>query len=382
MQEIGELVETIQRESKIEVAILRLLEVDDTELPELKVRYLAQTGETDAGNLPLIPWTGNIDDQALRMAYAKPGGPDRELAWAAQALRDADLGEVIARQQIRTWNLSSIWRLETDSGFFWLKSVPSFFAHELAALALFANEPVPDLVESTGQTMLMKSVPGEDCYDADLNQMLYMIDVLVDLQWRWKDRQDELLAIGLPDARLTKLVEPIRRVVEMYLPELEEEQRVTLTDFVATLDERISKIEQCGIPETLVHGDYHPGNWRGSDLDLTILDWGDCCVGHPLTDIPALYERVADEADRARIVSGWSEAWQAKLPDAKIETAIKLITPIANARMAVVFVHFLENIEPSERIYHETDPLLFLQKTAKSLDVENGAGDEIRARDS
>jgi hypothetical protein len=35
--------------------------------------------------------------------------------------------------------------------------------------------------------------------------------------------------------------------------------------------------------------------------------------------------------------------------------------------MAVVFQHFLDNIEPSEQIFHDTDPVIALEKTGKVL---------------
>ena len=61
---------------------------------------------------------------------------------------------------------------------------------------------------------------------------------------------------------------------------------------IATLDARCAAIDACGLPMTLVHGDFHPGNLRGDDAHLFILDWGDCGVGHPLFDVPAMMERL------------------------------------------------------------------------------------------
>lgn len=63
---------------------------------------------------------------------------------------------------------------------------------------------------------------------------------------------------------------------DQYLHELGDQHQIKLTEFVETLPTRLVQLEACGMPETLVHGDYHPGNWRGIVLDLTILDRGDC----------------------------------------------------------------------------------------------------------
>ena len=46
-------------------------------------------------------------------------------------------------EQIRTWNLSSLWRLPSSAGTLWLKVVPPFFAHEGRLLETLAGHPTP-----------------------------------------------------------------------------------------------------------------------------------------------------------------------------------------------------------------------------------------------
>ena len=364
-QEIGELVEVVRREYGLRVTILRLLEVDDSHLPELAVSYLAQADREDIKEGQLLAWAGQLDEQPLRLPYAKPGGPAKELSWAREMLSQQGYGQVVEQEQIRTWNLSSIWKLTTASDTFWLKSLPPFFSHEGRVLELFARESVPEVVAAAEQRVLLRHLPGEDCYEASLEQMLLMVDRLVDLQWRWHNRLDVLFKAGLTDFRSDVLARRIPVVITQHLHELKEEHQARLTTFADTLPARLVQLEDCGIPVTLVHGDYHPGNWHGIGMDLTILDWGDCCVGHPLLDLPALTDRAGEHA--VRVTSRWQEAWQARLPCANVKAAIDLVRPIAQARMAVVFQHFLDNIEPSERIFHDSDPVLALEKTAEIL---------------
>ena len=47
--------------------------------------------------------------------------------------------------------------------------------------------------------------------------------------------------------------------------------------------------------------------------------------------------------------------------------AAALIAPVGALRLAVIYRHFLDHIEPDERIYHETDDLLWLRRTAALL---------------
>ena len=54
-----------------------------------------------------------LDDHPLRLPYARPGGPARELAWAEEALAGCGREPSGRPRQMRTWNLSSIWSIPT-----------------------------------------------------------------------------------------------------------------------------------------------------------------------------------------------------------------------------------------------------------------------------
>jgi aminoglycoside phosphotransferase (APT) family kinase protein len=133
-----------------------------------------------------------------------------------------------------------------------------------------------------------------------------------------------------------------------------------------SLPDRLSALDECGLRQTLVHGDYHPGNWRGTGNNLTILDWGDCFVGHPLLDIPGLTER-SGTAELPVLTEHWLACWRRRLPDADIAAAHALIEPVATAKFAATYQMFLDNIETSEHIYHESDPALWFHNTAEIL---------------
>src|SRR3954451_2826372 len=107
----------------LEGRVLRILTgSSDAGLPRGgRVAYLT---EDDAAprHLQLRAWPGNpLRPKPKRLGYAEPGGHRRDLDWAAATLASRAVTVTAAPTQIRTWNLSSIWRLTTSTGLVWLK---------------------------------------------------------------------------------------------------------------------------------------------------------------------------------------------------------------------------------------------------------------------
>jgi len=349
----------------IDITVLRLLEADPALRSGGDVTYLAETDDRPATER----WRGRLDDHPLRQSWARPGGPDRDLAWANSVLAEQGLAATRPAEQVRTWNLSSLWRLPVRGGNAWLKVVPPFFEHEGAMLERLAGGPVPRLLGRDGARILMPEIPGEDLYDAELSLLSPMVKLLVELQAAWIGRTDELVALGLPDWRSETLTEAIADVIESTASEVSVDDRTTLGRFVAGLPERFGALAAFGLPDTLVHGDFHPGNVRGNASELVLLDWGDCGIGHPLLDQSAFLARIPSPAVEP-IRALWEREWLERVPDSHPAEAGRLIGPVAAARQAVIYRKFLDNIEPSEHPYHQRDPADWLRRTAKLVRAE------------
>ncbi len=99
---------------------------------------------------------------------------------------------------------------------------------------------------------------------------------------------------------------------------------------------------------------------------MTLLDWGDSGVGHPLFDMAAFTQRMPPALSRlAR--EHWITALNESFPGADARSAARLLAPVAALRQAMIYQYFLENIEPAERFYHRDDPAYWLQRTAALL---------------
>jgi hypothetical protein len=358
-QDVEPVVRAVHDRYGVDVTVLRLLGAELDRPPGGRVTYLAEV----ARPVPAEPWHGALDDQPRRQPFAKPGGPAADLAWAASILARLALPPTAPPVQVRTWNLSSLWRIPVAGQTVWLKVVPSFFAHEGAVLARLAGERVPTLLGHDGGRILLAEIPGDDLYGPELPQLLEMVTLLVGLQASWRGRVDELLALGLPDWRAPALTASIVDVIERTADELSADERASLARFVQGLPSRFSQVADCGLGDTLVHGDFHPGNFRGDSRGLTLLDWGDSGVGHPLLDQPAFLDRVPRAAvDTVR--EHWLRRWRDAVPGCNPVRAALLLGPVAAARQAVIYQRFLDGIEPAEHPHHRSDPAAWLQRTA------------------
>jgi Phosphotransferase enzyme family len=375
--EVGPVVAGARERFGAEVVVLRLLDVVSDSFNGGDVTYAAElVGELPPGVTP-APEIGDAAEP-LRAAWARPGGVRATIAWADDTLESIGRPRVGPTEQIKTWNLSSVLRLPTAADNVWCKSVPPFLTHEGWIIAMVgADDPVlvPRLLASdpTSNTVLLDDVRGEDDWDAPQDRLLAMVGTLVRLQARWIDRVDELLDAGLPDWRGPS----IQRLVEELVARSNVRAQLTgdelrrLDALVASLPGRLAALHACGLPATLVHGDFHPGNWRSDGTSLVLLDWGDVGVGHPMFDMSSFEAAVADDA-WARVFQVWIDEWSRERPGSDPARAAELIRPVAAFRAAVVYQRFLDNIEPSERRYHESDVRDWLRIALERAAEANG----------
>lgn len=369
--EVSEVVDACRVIHGVNVTILRLLDAEPADPGGGMGGRVTYVAEADGGPPAAIePWTSPLPDDPLRARWARPGGPASDLAWADGQLMAVGRARVGPAVQMKTWNLSSMWRLPTSDGDVWLKAVPPFFAHEGAVIHALAAPTLPPLIafDGLGRTLL-EDVRGVDQYQAPTERHAAMIDALVALQAGAVDRIVELLAAGAPDWRAGPFALAAADVVERGSDGLDADQRRVLDQLVAGLADRFRALAECGIPDTFVHGDFHTGNVRWTDAGPVIFDWGDCGIGNPLLDLPAFDRNLAAE-HRPAARSRWIEQWTVKAPGSDAARAVALIEPIAALRLAIIYQAFLDGIEQTEHVYHVADVPRQLREAARRANEE------------
>ncbi|MBO3748868.1 aminoglycoside phosphotransferase family protein [Streptosporangiaceae bacterium NEAU-GS5] len=336
------------------VVVLRLLRAEGGESPRGgHVTYHAEfLGERAGGPIPKELAEGH----PRRSAWATAQGVRDALDWTDAALSTAGRPRTGPAIQVKTWNLAGLWRIPTAGGPVWLKITSAFASDEGSVIQAFAAVdptlvPVIVAVDPANHRVLMEQVPGEDCWSAPA-------EVIGDTVARFAAAQTAVVApAGLRRRAPKDLAGEVAALLDGEAGrQLSADELRDAWDLVSGLPALVADLDACGLPETVVHGDFHTGNWRAeAGKPAVALDFADACLGHPVVD--GLRPRLMMPVERwAETTRPWVEAWRRLVPGSDPAHALTLGEPIQHLTCAVVYQEFLDGIEPSERVYHEGDP--------------------------
>ena len=341
--EVDPIVAHLEGALGVPVVVLRLLTVEGAEgARDGHVTYHAEALEPPG---KLTPCDFADDDHPLRLPWARASGVRELFRWASEHV------DVTGRPvQRKTWNLSGLFLLPTADGPVWLKAIPSFAAAEPAAIAAFAEvDPnlVPAVLASAPGRLLLADVPGADCWDASPQIAADAVRRLAAAQARIGQSPH-----AIPDRRPQNLAAAVGDLLD---GPVGAELSPGELDAARSLQPRWEMLADCGLPNTVVHGDFHPGNWRSGDGAPVVLDFADAHLGNPVLDGLRAIDFLP--ADRRRMAAdAWIAAWTAAVPRSRPAEALGIAEPLAHLAYAVRYQEFLDNIEPSEHVYHRGDP--------------------------
>ncbi|MFD9741710.1 aminoglycoside phosphotransferase family protein [Umezawaea sp. NPDC059074] len=327
--------EHLERVLGVPTSVLRLVEVDGEGMRGGTVTYQVEAhGAPDRTALAAEP-VHAFPDTPLRLPWAKPGGPAELVAWAEGFVTRT--GPVV---QVKTWNLSCVFRVDTDAGRVWVKGLPPFFAAEPIALRLVAGKDpslVPEVIAAAPLRVLTADAPGDPCWPAEPEQVRSVVPRFVAVQAALAGERPS----GLPE-------------VPMWSAEVEGSR------------ERADALLATGLPLTLLHGDFHPGNWQSDGVTTQVIDWADSCWGHPALDAARLWTFLPPER-RTLLAELWTAAWLEHVPDSDPAAALELAIPLVHVFNAIRYREFLANIEDSEQVYHSGDPEYEIRRAQAAL---------------
>jgi hypothetical protein len=315
--------------------------------------------------IPIEEMVDVRDRAAIRQWFAERGTQERLLqpwqrgGWHAAAVEwiNETLGRVSSVEQYATWCASSLLRIETDEGRFYLKAAPDFFHSEPVVTATLAEHfpgtiPRPVAIDKDRGWMLL-----EDFGDALVAEMAAehwdgALDTMLTLQRDSLSILDALPAAGCTDRRPQVLAMQIARFAEGPLDELRQESIDRLRVAVPRFHELCIELAASKIPSTLVHGDFHAENVVIRDGRHLIFDWTDACIAHPFVDLATFFHfgpASTDAGLRHRMRDRYLLGWNDLIPLDEAILLFERTEPLAAMHHAITYRRILDALDPSER---------------------------------
>jgi hypothetical protein len=268
---------------------------------------------------PLSAWAEELRSGTtppLRAAWARPGWHEATVAWLTRDLARLGIEATGPVVQLGSWAISSLIAVETTAGRVVLKSVPPLFGHEPELTrALAAEHPgaVPRVLatEPGRGHLLMASFGGAPLGADEPHRWGDGLRQIAAIQRAWIGRSEDARRIGVDDRSLVALDAELDSIVtdESASPDLSAEARGRLVDLLPRYHALIAELQAGPVPETLVHGDFHPWNVQRDGDRLVIYDWSDAFWGHPFFDVATFTQRTEDQEARESMRTAYLDAW-------------------------------------------------------------------------
>ena len=215
-------------------------------------------------------------------------------AWISASCEAAGLvrtgpGEIRGRM----WSI--VVRVPVEGGCVWFKENPprSGFEPALAdALTRWSPQDAPPVIAvDTERRWALTHDVGERLdgllkRDPDIRNMHTPLRRYARLQRRLVERVDEMLELGVPDARPERIDDLLDSVLTAIPSGLVSEDFLRqVAAKLPDLREWGKELASFGIPITIDHQDLHPGNILGTQDDSRPFDWGDAVVGSPFGSV-------------------------------------------------------------------------------------------------
>ena len=311
-----------------------------------------------AGTDEHVPWT-------------EPAWLERATAWIDRELARAGLERdgAIEQAHVRWW--STALRVPTTDGLLWFKAPQPEDAFEARLTPLLASlrpEEIAEVVATDGERgwMLTRDA-GKRVREIEdgpsLERWEELLPRYAELQLEVAPRRDELLALGVPDLRLSVLPRLVRSALDD--PEavllgreggLTAGEHASLLAALPELEELCRELSDGAVPETLQHDDFHDGNVFVRDGRYVFFDWGDACVSHPfhtlvvtLRSLAYMYRLSPGGRAMTRLRDAYLEPWTRLASREDIHDAAHVARRTGTVQRALAWYRGVEAMPPAIR---------------------------------
>jgi aminoglycoside phosphotransferase (APT) family kinase protein len=129
-------------------------------------------------------------------------------------------------------------------------------------------------------------------------------------------------------------------------PDVAPERLATVVDWVRRQSDWLDAV---GLPDTLVHGDFHVLNVMERDGEPVIIDWSDAAISHPLLEIGPWFGHPMTPGDPDRSWAAWLDALSAFGPVGAVRGERERVLGLASAFQLVSYGAIVRGLEPANR---------------------------------
>jgi Ser/Thr protein kinase RdoA (MazF antagonist) len=305
-----------------------------------------------------------------RAAWARPGWLARATEWMLESAIANDLEPLGRPELVAQWSLSSVLKLETDAGHVYLKAIFPLFGHEpVLTQALAARHPelVPEVLAIEARRwILLRELRGRPLGDSSVERWSAGLRAIAHVHRAWVGREDELRSLGAHDRTLEALAGEIGDLGDR--ARLATDDRSSFDAALPELERRLAELADSPLPETLVHGDFHPWNLMLDGDELRIFDWSDGCLSCPFFDLPTFTTHVREEAERQPLVDAYLEGWADTVPIDELRRLWTLAEPLAHLHHAISYVRIADVLPPDEGWLFDGVPRDWVESALEALD--------------
>ncbi|GIH08245.1 hypothetical protein Rhe02_63120 [Rhizocola hellebori] len=299
-----------------------------------------------------------LDQDRWRPPWYRTGWAERADAYVDEVLAATGRRRLGDSQQVKHWSLSAVLRTAADGGDVFLKSGLPPYAHEPAVTSWLATQgcgPFATIVAAAAPDAwwVANDFGGADGQKGSPADQARILAQLCRVQVAMLDQTEALFALGCRPLRMADLASTIPDLLsrdDLWAAPKElrnlhrafdAHEATQLRGLGSFLSRCCADLETAGMPDTLIHGDFHPGNAVLRADGVLLHDWSFAAIGNPLLDLAcARYDASPEQA--AAGFDAYLSGWSGVVDPAALRRAWRPAGPISAFAELVKFVGLVD----------------------------------------
>lgn len=299
----------------------------------------------------------------FRSPWAKRGWFVKAVNWIEFQLKQPNLIATDAVEQVINCESSCILKIQTASAKVYFKAVSNAFKDEPSKtnlLAEFFPSKLPNLLalDIDNHWLLMEEFAGDILNEVSvLQDWQEALKSFARIQIQALKKVETLLDRGIPDMRLDRLAPQIKLLLaKKSTAQANQQSNLAMIDWgklyslIPQFEMMCNELSASGIPQTIVHGDFHAQNIISTNEEYIFFDWSYAAISHPFFDAVYLLEIYTYQLPniknaREYLLNAYLEPWTCYLPIKQLKEVYHQALPLTYLFKAIADNRIAETME-------------------------------------